>query len=85
MLNNKRKILSISCFVSGSVLFAAGLVNRLIDAQNYGNVWLAFQTDSFMGWPLTHITGFLSLAFFGFGLVCFSSLSVHAQDKEDSV
>jgi hypothetical protein len=66
-----RTSLFICWFLSGLTLFLAGCLIRLWDAQSHGNVWLAFQTDSFMGWPFSHvlgIIGFVILVFWFFKL-----------------
>jgi hypothetical protein len=78
-MNDKTSMLF---FVSGVVLFAVAEANRLLDAQANGDVWLAFQTDSFMGWPLTHIAGILSCVFFALGCLLLKKSLVHAQESK---
>jgi hypothetical protein len=46
-------------FIIGLTLFLDGCLIRLWEAQLYGNVWLAFQTDSFMAWPFSHVLGII--------------------------
>ena len=64
-MKNKKAILFLSIFV---VLFLFALSYRLYDAAQYGNIWLAFQQDSFFGWPYTHIAGMICMPFLFVGM-----------------
>lgn len=42
-------------------MFSIALGYRCVEALLEGNIWLAFQVDTFLGYPITHIVGTLSI------------------------
>lgn len=68
------------------LLVAVGLFSfsfgwRLGDAQANGDIWLAFKQDSFMGFPVTHITALVGAGFLFAGMLSFAS-KTQQQSKE---
>jgi hypothetical protein len=64
---NKRQF----CLIFAIFLGSVGYSLRIYNAYMVGNIWLAFTTDSFMGFPYFHILALISIPFWliGFGAV----------------
>ena len=60
-----------SCLIIAIFLGSIGFILRLYNGYMVGNVWLVFITDSYMGFPYTHILALISFPFWliGFGAV----------------
>lgn len=51
--------------------FTLAMIVRVLDAYMQGNVWLAFNRRSNVGWPTAHILAFIALASLIY--LCFSA------------
>ena len=66
-------------FCIGVVLASIAFMYRVYDANIHGDWVLAFITDSFMGFPITHI---LTMVAFGFWFLTFGFLYFEHRDDE---
>lgn len=47
-------MLQVNYVTLGTMLIVNGMIIRIFHAFLLGDAWLAFQVDTFMGWPLFH-------------------------------
>lgn len=74
--------MAISLLGIAGVLTAIAFIWRLFSAQMMGNIWLAFQQDSFMGYPMTHIVSGFACVFLFAGLFKLESSLTQHKTKE---